>query len=385
MRRESSPPRPDFAQEAERLGFCFASTHGEIYWDESVRYAFTLRQIEDHIEKAAEDLHALCLALVDRVAGDTAALARLGIPERAHGLIAESWRARQPSLHGRFDFAYDGLSPPKLLEYNADTPTSLYEAAVVQWFWLEQLKKRGLLPSGADQFNSLHEKLIARWPEVASGRFVHLATLMRNVEDAGTLAYHMDCAQQAGLSARALDMADIGFDGASFVDPDRKPIELLFKLYPWEWLLADDFGATSGMRATRFIEPAWKLILSSKGMLALLWEMAPGHPNLLATYFDDDPKAASLGTAFARKPLFSREGADVELARGEIIASGPKDGYGREGFVRQALRMLPKLGGAYPVIGAWIVGDQPAGMGVREDVSPITTNRSRFVPHYISP
>jgi glutathionylspermidine synthase len=36
-------------------------------------------------------------------------------------------------LYGRFDLAYRGDGPPKLLEYNADTPTALFEAAVVQW------------------------------------------------------------------------------------------------------------------------------------------------------------------------------------------------------------------------------------------------------------
>ena len=385
MRREASPKRPDFEQEAARLGFRYASPDGQVYWDESVRYAFTLPQIEDHVEKGAEDLHALCLELVSRVVSDSRALTRLRIPERAWDLIRNSWRPRSPSLYGRFDLAYDGLGPPKLLEYNADTPTSLYESAVVQWFWLERLLAEGWLPAGADQFNSLHEKLIARWGAIGGGRLTHFAAMSQNVEDADTIGYLMDCARQAGLGVRGLDMSQIGFDGSAFVDPEGTRIQDLFKLYPWEWLLADAFGSSAGMRETRFVEPAWKMILSNKGMLALLWEMAPGHPNLLACYFEDDPKAASLGKAYARKPLYSREGADIELVQGETIARGPSQGYGAEGHVRQDLCLLPDFGGAYPVIGAWMVGDQPAGMGVREDSSPITSNLSRFAPHYIEP
>ena len=51
-------------------------------------------------------------------------------------------------------YPYDGKAPPRLLEYNADTPTALLEASVAQWFWLQDC-----FPT-ADQFNSIHERLI---------------------------------------------------------------------------------------------------------------------------------------------------------------------------------------------------------------------------------
>jgi len=35
------------------------------------------------------------------------------------------------------------------------------------------------------------------------------------------------------------------------------------------------------------------------------------------------------------------------------------------------------------VIGAWIVGDAAAGIGVREDDGVVTRNLARFVPHFI--
>ena len=53
--------------------------------------------------------------------------------------------------------------------------------------------------------------------------------------------------------------------------------------------------------------------LSNKGILPLLWEMFPDHPNLLPAYFEDDPESGKLGDSFARKPLYSREGANVAL------------------------------------------------------------------------
>lgn len=383
MRREISAPRPDFEAHAKEIGFHYASTDGDLYWDESARYVFSLREIEDKLERPTQELHALCLQLVARVVANDDLLRRFGIPPFAFDAIKKSWARRDASLYGRFDFAYGGEGDAKLLEYNADTPTSLFESAVVQWFWLEQMIARGGLPKGADQFNSLHEKLIARWREIALGRFLHLSCMSQGVEDAGTVAYLEDCARQAGLQTLALDMGDIGLDGPCFVDRQGRRIDFMFKLYPWEWMFADAFGRAPALLRTRFVEPPWKMILSGKGILALLWDMAPGHPNLLPCYFEDDPRAASLGDRYARKPLYSREGADIDLIDGASVVRGSTDGYGAEGYVRQALCPLPNFDGRRPVIGGWLVGDAPAGMGIREDISPITSNRSRFVPHVI--
>ncbi len=96
-----------------------------------------------------------------------------------------------------FDFAYHGVHPPKLLEYNADTPTSLLEAAVVQWYWLEDTFPR------CNQFNSIHERLIARWAELTPylpERRIDFCS-MDDVEDGMTVTYLMDTAQQAGLTS----------------------------------------------------------------------------------------------------------------------------------------------------------------------------------------
>ncbi|WP_363349244.1 glutathionylspermidine synthase family protein [Methylocystis echinoides] len=382
MRRESSPPRADAKAHFEKIGFAYAQMDGAPYWDESARYVFTLREIEEDIEAAASEIDAMCLELAGRIIASESLMNRLRVPEHAREVIAESWNRRDPSLYGRFDFAYDGKGPAKLLEYNADTPTSLFESAVVQWHWVEQLVARGDLPDGADQFNSLHERLVARWAEVLGKRFVHLAAMSDNVEDFGTAAYLADCAAQAGSAAALLDMQDIGLKDAQFYDRDGRPIETLFKLYPWEWMFADEFSHAPAMRVTRFLEPPWKAVLSNKGMLALLWEMAPGHPNLLECYFSDDPRAGALGS-YAEKPIYSREGANVVLVQEGRTLVSASGGYGAEGHVRQALHLPPSFDGRYPVVGAWIVGGVPAGMGVRDDATPLTSNQSRFVPHVI--
>jgi glutathionylspermidine synthase len=384
MRRIVCPERDDWRQTAEACGFDFHTIDGERYWDERGYYAFTLEQIERAIEGPTGEIDAMCLELVGRAIADERHLERLKIPEAFWPLISESWERDENSLYGRLDLSFDGRGPAKLLEYNADTPTSIFESAVFQWTWLEQAIERRIIPNDADQYNSIHERLIGTWNKLAAGRHLHLTGMMQNDEDAGTLAYLADTAVQAGLAATMIAIENIGWrDEGGFVDLDNRDIDLVFKLYPWEWMFRDAFGARLRYASTRWIEPPWKAVLSNKGILPLLWEMFPGHPNLLPAYFEDDPRAAELGASYVRKPIYSREGANVALiSDGSAIAEqqGP---YGAEGFVRQALATPHNFSGQYPVLGSWLVDHTPCGLSVREDETPITGNTSRFLPHAI--
>jgi glutathionylspermidine synthase len=111
--------------------------------------------------------------------------------------------------------------------------------------------------------------------------------------------------------------------------------------------------------------------------------MFPNHPNLLPAYFDDDAAAAELGTSYVRKPLYSREGANVTLVSGGSAIDAQPGPYGEEGFIRQMLMPLPTFADQYPVLGSWLVDDVPCGLSIREDENPITGNMSRFIPHAI--
>src|SRR6478736_8507955 len=183
-------------------------------------YAFTLEEIERQIEAPTGEIDAMCLELVGRAVDDEKYLRRLKIPEAFWPLISASWHRDDASLYGRLDLSFDGRNPAKLLEYNADTPTSIFEAAVFQWTWLEQAIERRIIPSRADQFNSIHERLIEAWKQIAASRHVHLTGTTGNEEDAGTLAYLEDTARQAGLTTTLLDIEEIGWrnDGGGFVD-----------------------------------------------------------------------------------------------------------------------------------------------------------------------
>jgi glutathionylspermidine synthase len=385
MQRIACPERHDWRATADETGFEFHTIDGERYWDERAYYAFTLDEIERQIEQPSGEIDAMCLELIAHVIEDEGCLRRLKIPEAFWPLISESWHRDQASLYGRLDLSFDGNGPAKLLEYNADTPTSIFEAAVFQWTWLEQAIERRITPAHADQFNSIHERLIEAWRKIGGGRHLHLAGTIENEEDAGTLAYLEDTARQAGLATTLIDIEDVGLREAdgSFVDLDDRAIELAFKLYPWEWMFQDAFGARLIKAPTRWIEPPWKAILSNKGILPLLWEMFPDHPNLLPAYFEDDPNAARLGASFVRKPLFSREGANVALVLEGIKLAEQEGPYGAEGFIRQALAPLSRFSGQYPVLGSWLVDHTPCGLSIREDENPITGNSSRFLPHAI--
>jgi len=384
MQRIPCPERDDWPASAEAAGFDFHTIDGERYWDERAYYAFSLDEIERQIEAPSAEIDAMCLELVGHAIDDESCLRRLKIPEAFWPLISESWYRDEASLYGRLDLCFDGQGAAKLLEYNADTPTSIFEAAVFQWTWLEQAIERRIIPAGADQFNSIHERLIEAWKKLGEGRFLHLTGTTGNAEDAGTLAYLEDTARQAGLATALIDIEDIGLrEDGSFVDLDNRAIDLAFKLYPWEWMFRDAFGARLAAAPTRWIEPPWKAILSNKGILPLLWEMFPGHPNLLPAFFEDDPDAAGLGASFVRKPLYSREGANVALISEGVTLVAQEGPYGAEGFIRQALARLPSFSNQYPVVGSWLVDHTPCGLSIREDENPITGNTSRFLPHAI--
>jgi glutathionylspermidine synthase len=374
MQRENRVPRIDWPQKVEELGFYFHSIDG-VYWDERACYRFTAAEV-DALEAATAELHARALEAVGRVI-EKRDYERFRIPEPFAALIEASWADGEKSLYGRFDLAWNGRGEPKMLEYNADTPTALLEASVIQWYWLQDVFPQ------ADQFNSIHEKLIERWKAMrgalpADGR-VYFSGDPDSAEDQGNLDYLRDTAAQAGLNAQAIAISDIGWDGARFVDLEGRTISALFKLYPWEWMVREEFGRNLLARTMKVIEPPWKMLLANKAILALLWEMFPDHPNLLAASFEP----GRFATDFVKKPLYSREGANVSITSGGRTLEAP-GAYGEEGFIWQAYQELPRFDANYAVIGSWIVGEEPAGIGIREDDSPITRNSSRFVPHYFA-
>lgn len=379
--------RANWPQKAADYGFKFHTMHGQRYWDESAYYQFSLAQIEQGIEQPTEDIQQMCLAVVEKVVADDELMRRFCIPPSHWDFVRQSWLNGDPSLYSRLDFSYDGVGPAKLYENNADTPTSVYETGFWQWLWLQDNVDSGAIVRHADQFNSLQEKLVNRFKDLGfltPNRELHFACCKNTEEDRGTVQYLEDCAKFADLKTQFIFIEDIGIDPQqNFTNLNDETISWLFKLYPWEFMLQEEFGQHLGTNNVRYLEPPWKSILSNKALLPMLWRMFPDHPNLLPAFFEDELHLAGGCESLVKKPIFSREGANISIIKNQtelLSSSGP---YGDEGFIYQATHMLPTFGKNHTLIGSWLVGDEAAGISIREDLNPITQDMSRFLPHVI--
>jgi glutathionylspermidine synthase len=380
MRRRTIEPRADWQRIVSAQGLSYHSVEGRPYWDESACWEFTSSEI-DRLEAATAQLQQMCLAAGDYILNHDR-FSSMHIPEIAKPAIKGTWKDEPPALYGRMDLAYDGYQI-KLLEYNSDTPTSLVEAAVIQWYWLQDR-----FPA-RDQWNSLHEKLVAKWRDLvpyiqAPVHFAHDG----DEEDLLNISYLRDTAREAGIESVAIEMSEIGWDTGhrSFVGHGTTPLATLFKLYPWETLLSESFGMHAlesiphGQKpekgSTQWIEPIWKMMWSNKALLAILWEMYPDHELLLPAYLDGPREM----TRYVRKPLFGREGANVSIVNGHnSYATAGR--YAEGPWVYQGLAPVRSVDGNWAVLGSWLIDGQPGGLGMREAREPVIRNTDRFVPH----
>jgi len=390
MKRKNFKQRFDYHERLNEIGFQYhsvVSTDGEEYWTEGVAYEFTLAEIEE-IEAATEELHEMCMETVEEIVESGDYPEGFKLSEQSKSLIEHSWRNADMHIYGRFDFLVEPSGTIKMYEYNADTPTALLESAVAQWKWIEEAEG---VPH-RDQFNSLHEKLIARWALAKSRTdapvLYLLATHEGPQEDWGNVEYMADTAMQGGWQINIEEIENVGYDSshAMFVDDVDTPIEHAFKLYPWEWMMQEAFGGHVINCPTEWYEPPWKMLLSNKAILPVLWQRYPEHPNLLPSFFEHEKPASNLHHMFVKKPILGREGANIQMmgtfSDSLIAGSHEVPEYDASGYVYQQYAPLPEFEGRHPVIGSWIVGDEAAGIGIREDKTTISGNGSHFVPHY---
>ncbi|WP_432458850.1 MULTISPECIES: glutathionylspermidine synthase family protein [unclassified Agarivorans] len=387
MLRVPTGERPHWQQQAKEYGFNYHTMYGDKYWDESAYYQFTLEQVERGIEAPTEAIHQMCLEVVAKVVHDEQLMRRFCIPEKHWDFVRQSWLKGDPCLYSRLDFCYDGKGDAKLYENNADTPTSVYETGFWQWLWLKDKVDHGQLNPNSDQFNSLQEKLVNRFSDLqylTPDRVLHFSCCKDTDEDRGTVQYLEDCAIAAGLDTKFVFVEDIGMDREQrFTNLDDEVISWMFKLYPWEFMLDEQFGEHLGQQNIRWLEPPWKSILSNKALLPMLWKMFPDHPNLLPAFFEDEVKQANFSKGMVKKPIFSREGSNISILHGDAEIEHTPGPYGEEGYIYQALHQLPKFAENYTLIGSWLVDDQAAGMSIREDSSLVTQDMSRYLPHII--
>lgn len=368
----------NWQERLENVGFGYhTDENNRTYWVEDRYFSITPKET-DNIFDATNQLWEMCLAAVEHVIENNR-LDEFKIPKFIQPYLIESWENETPSIYGRFDFAFDKDKQLKLLEFNADTPTSLFECGVVQWLWMENY-----FGETKDQFNSVHDKLIETWKMLKpylKGDTLHFTCVRESLEDLTNVEYLRDCAIQAGINTKLIYIDEIGWNNVNFVDLEDETITDIFKLYPWEWMVNEMFAYNikNDEVKANWIEPAWKMILSNKAILAILWELYPNHPLLLETYFSEPQQMKD----YVKKPLLSREGANITVVRDGKTTEETSGEYGEEGYIYQELAELYKEESGYSIIGSWIIGQESCGITFRESDQFITTDKSRFVPHII--
>ncbi len=373
MERVFVAPRPGYREKIEALGFDF---HGD-YWREEACYRLSSNEVE-MLETATAEAYRMYCDAVEYILNDQPEFMEriLQLPPEICERIRRSWDEDELSLYGRFDFLVDKSGVPRILEFNADTPTSLLEASVIQWQW-----KEDLFPA-SDQYNGIHEGLVQSWKDMfPAGSEIHFAGALDDHEDTGTLQYLASTAMEAGFSTRVLDMNSLDLRDGCFYDPSGEQVKRCFKLYPWEWMV--DESADGCLADVQWVEPVWKLLMSNKAILKVLSDLFPDSPYVLPCYLSRPESGL-----FCKKPVYSREGHNVSVLEirnwEERVRLAETEGdYNQGAYVYQEYVEPTAYSGRYPVIGSWVVGGEPAGIGIRENRTEITGNLSEFVPHII--
>jgi len=378
------PARPDWQKKCEALGFYYHSIDGK-YWCDEYCYELSVREVEI-LKKAGQELHAMYMEMAREIieSGD---YLNFNFSDKLKQDIETSWadsRDTVNSLYGRFDLSYENENKaPKLLEYNADTPTTFLESSIIQAQWLSDVFPQ------YQQFNTLAPDLIERWRawgrDKPIAQKVYFASLKFPDDEANTI-FMMDLCMQAGFQGEFIHIDEIRYSEEQkiFTDSKGETINYCYKLYPWEWIAQEEDFENIRNHNITFIEPAWKLVLSNKAMLVHLWKKYKNHPNLLAAHFTSEEfktEERNINT-IVKKQIFSREGWNIQIIEsGKVVEeslgmySGPS--------IYQEYAPVAHLNERWTPTGLWMVGDKVSGLGFRDDYKKITTDTSWFAPHYV--
>jgi glutathionylspermidine synthase len=369
------------------LGMLAPNQEGAPWWVTDAAYVIDAGLVE-RVFAAASGIQQRCYAAVEAIvtSGDYSYFGINGMAMRT--AIARSWAAKDSPLHGRMDFSFAPDGTPMLLDYEADSPFGLAEASHVQWAWFEAWQAADGQASDSQE-NLIHETFTAHLPRAAlPPRFaiaVGGATLPDGrPADTGErfdAEFIAEMATAAGLQPRLCSIGQIGWDpdAKCFTDDTDAALQMLLKIYPWDWMEDEPNVDVLPECRTRVLPGAWTRLLADKTMMALLWHQAPGAPNLLPTFLDRPAEGAMVA-----KPRRGWDGEHVYLP-GQAPGAVPEAEMGP--LLYQAHCPLPVFASAEgPVhanLSVWMVGGTPAGIAFRESRGPVTGPAARFVPHIL--
>ena len=318
----------------------------------------------------------------------------LNIPFNVVERIKNSWENDVHwHLYGRFDFAggVDG-KPIKLIEFNADTPTSLYETAIVQW---AMLKANGMDES--KQFNTVFEALKENFKRLVvlggdtedfakyyDGWKILFSSIRGSIEDENTTRLLQIAANEAGFHTDFAYVDEVGFNGQEGIFKGDENFEFWFKLVPWENIAIEEGDLALLLdeiireQKAIILNPAYTLMFQSKAFMKVLWDLFPNHPLLLETSFEP-----LKGKKQVEKRCFGREGANTIIYDNDMSVLAKVDGeYGNFKAIYQEYTELPtdKEGASYQA--GVFFAYEGCGLGFRKG-GLIMENFSKFVGHRI--
>lgn len=389
MKRIITPNWHNWQQELQDVGVpnpIYKAERGttESDWLDGVAYSFTRDEIAQ-LKEATLTVNKLMLNAVNEAVNRPDIMLKMAIPESSHDLFKESWESMDKNLVGRMDWSFDADGTPKLLEINGDSVQGLVLAGPGQLAYLEAVHK-----SKGKQWNDIAVALESAFGRMSLPDTLYFTGDLEDQADILEISFIEERARVAGLNTRFISLEDIGITNTGrFADLGDDIIEAILVYQPWEWTLDTPFGdyfLHGNDPKCTMIEPAWRMLVSNKGLMALMWEMYEGHENLLPTFIDYDARADGLEEDYAQKPIYGFEAANVTLVEsGQVIAENPdSEADSSDGYVYQGLCPLPEFDGKYAQVCTWMIADQAAGLSVKESDGLISDYFSPTVPHIIS-
>ncbi|APW65824.1 glutathionylspermidine synthase [Poseidonibacter parvus] len=319
----------------------------------------------------------------------------INIPFNLVETIKESWENDVHwHLYSRFDLAggLDG-APIKLIEFNADTPTSLFETAIIQW---ALLKANGL--DEASQFNNLYDALKDNFKRIITldsdiekfdeyyndlGWKILFSSISSSAEDENTTKLLQHIANEAGFNTDFEFIDKVGFNDEG-IFKDEESFEFWFKLIPWEDIAIDESELALVLadiikeKKAIIFNPAYTLMFQSKGFMKILWDLYPNHPLLLETSFEPLD-----GKKQVEKRCFGREGANTKIINedGSIDVQTEGEYEGHKAIYQEYVELNTDSNGVTYQAGVFYAYEACA-LGFRRG-EKILDNMSKFVGHIV--
>lgn len=399
MIRKHITPRKNWQNIVDSQGLPYHSAGGT-YWQDDVYYELSEREHEE-IYTVTESLHSkiwLCVSQLmqkeesrNRVRGY---MRNSGMDDKTIDVIFNSWdnvgKYKSRSTYGRFDLTYGTDGRLHMFEYNADTPVVLVETAYCQWEWLKDQFGEENIDVSVTQFNEMYPLLLEAFTSMRNQGIKDILFMCDQGQIGEVYEYEASClylvevASDAGMNARFRFAGDlkVDFNGDAIItdEEDRKP-DAIFKLYPSEWMVEDlrEAGHKAPhtvLSANNMFQEPYKLLMGGKWLLPELFAMYPQVKEIPKAWHT---REECIDRKVVAKSYYGRIGMEVE-----VLEPGQETSL-KDCVIYQEYVESQTYGdkGHKAVFGSWVINGYAAGIGIREQVTDITTDSCTFASHVV--